>query len=315
MPRLNELQCAESLRNVGTSGCVLEPGLIKGFFIGASDFSFDAAAQQDIQDRLQDLLWADNAAQRLIMLSDIVDLTDNSGDPVTETFGYGGQTTIRDNFNDWTVRYRDGGLCRHSALRTWSGDSRRLLFWDDKNRLFGSDRNGSLINFPSSVYVPSWKTATGSATTVLNVKFNFDPKYINESVGVLQLDFDPAVALRSLQDLVISVNSFNPNTGVVNAKIVTYCGGTDMYDLYSTQLAVVGAFSATNSETGAQITVSTVAKQASDKTFNITLSTADADYPTTGGVIRLKLASPSVLAGLGVEGYDSVAASLEVPAS
>src|SRR6478735_2659352 len=223
MPKLNQLNCGESYRNVGTSGCVLEPKQIKGTLLFTSPISFtEEQLSGDFLEVLQNMAWSNNGSTRMFPIPGAVGLTDNSGDPVTETLDNGQVLFIRDSPYNWTIRYLDGGLCKQSALRTLNSQTRWILFWDTDNVIYGFNDNGKLGAIPTTFYAAGWKPATGSSAAQYNYSLSFDPKWINESLGTIQADFDPAT-ITGLQDVQIIENTFVPATGVANVYAQTYC--------------------------------------------------------------------------------------------
>lgn len=315
MSIINQLNCGESFRNVGYSGCVLDPKNIVGVLVFPSKQVFTQSQINNFAEVLQSFMYADNGVNRAFPISGIATITDNSGEPVVETLDNGVELFVRDSPYNFTMRYIDGALCKHSALRTLNGQNRNILIWTSDNMLLGAkDVHNNITTIPSIFHAQGWKPTSGSNANQYLFRISFDQKWLNESLGFVQLDFDIA-QIPALQDLVVVDNTFNPTSGLANVYVRTYCGATDMYDTFNTQLAVVGAWVATNASTGGVITVTTVTKDVSNKRFNVTVDVNDADYPSGGGAIHLKLAAPSVLAGLGVEGYDSLAAQLDVPVS
>lgn len=315
MPIINQLNCGEQFRNVGHSGCDLDPKSIVGVLLFPSKQIFTQDQINNFAEVLQNFMYADNGVNRAFPISGIATITDNSGEPVVETLDNGRELFVRDSPYNFTMRYLDGALCEHSALRTLNGQNRNILLWTSDNMLLGArDTKGNITTIPSIFHAQGWKPSTGSNANQYLFRISFDQKWLNESLGFVQLDFDIA-QINALQDLVVVENTFNPTTGLSNVYVRTYCGATDMYDTFGTQLAVVGAWIATNASTGGTITVTTVTKDTANKRFNVTVDVNDADYPADGGAVHLKLAPPSVLATLGVEGYDSLPAQLDVPVS
>lgn len=66
-------------------------------------------------------------------------------------------------------------------------------------------------------------------------------------------------------------------------------------------------FVATNDATGAAITISTAAVNTAGTAFDIDLDSSDGDYPTSGGYVRIALASVSTLASAGLRYYEGIA--------
>lgn len=308
----NQLNCESSYKNVGYGTCVLDPALIAGAILFNTKKSFTPSEVADLQTTLQDMAWADSPSARAFPINYFVAMTDNSEDVSIQTFDYGDKAITRDGVYDWSGQFRKGSLCLSSALRSLNGD-RYVLFYDKNKVIYGYKSSDRLTTIPVLFYEKPWKLPTGSTATEYIARFIFLPNYLNEDVMIAKVAFDPA-EITGLQDIDIIVNSFDSVTGVANITIQTLCGGVNLYDSYSTELAATGRYVVTNTDTGEAITVSTATAQASDKTFNVTLDVLDVDYPTAG-TIDFTLAAPSALNVAGIPGYEAETAVLTVPSS
>lgn len=312
MAKLNELNCAEEYKNVGFGTCVLDPKLIAGAILFNTKRSFTAEELVDFQSTLQDAAWDDSPTSRTYPVHNFVQVTDNSEDVSIQTYDYGDKSITRDGFYDWLGQFRKGGLCLSSSLRSLNGD-RFALFYDKNGVIFGYKANGLLTTIPVLFYEKPWKLATGSAATEYAARFIFEPKYLNEFVAYVKVDFDPA-EITGLQDIEILVNSFDPVTGELNITLQTACGAVNLYDTYSAELNNVARYLPTNPDTGGAITVTSVTPNAGNKTFDLVLDVVDADYPDSG-LIDFALQDPSDLNTAGIPGFESVATTLTVTSS
>jgi hypothetical protein len=312
MSKLNELLCAENTRNVGFGSCVLDISTIEGILLYDTDRIFSAEELVDLQTTLQADAYEDSPSQRMYPIGNFVNIADNSEDVSITTFDYGSKVINREGNYDWTFRFSRGATCVLNGARTHNGD-RYALFYDKNKVIYGRDNLNRLQTIPVLFYAQPAKVATGADTTQYLVRVIFKPNYLNEDSSFVKVDFDPA-AIDGLQDIKLLVNSFNASTGVANVSVQQLCGALDLYSLYNAEL-VAALWKATNATSGSVIAITSVAPDNSTATFNVTIDTADPDYPGDGGIISLQLVAPSVLADAGVEGYEAVVSKIVIAAS
>lgn len=314
MNNLNELNCDVLYKNVGFGTCVLEPGLIKGVILFNASKTFTDEEREALADTLQAMAYADSVSGRAYPLHEFLQVTDNTEDVTIQTFDYGTKAFVRDGDYDFTAQFLNGGLCLLGSLRSLNGN-KYALFYDDKGVIYGTVDADRLKTIPIQFYAQPWRLRTGSTAPQFLVRFIFRPEYLNESLAYIKLArLSDITNITGLQDVNIIVNSFSDGGGLANVKLVTACGAVNIGELYSTELAAAAMFVATNQDTGAVITISTVSFVSASKTFNITLDILDADYPVSG-VVDLTMAAPSVLTAAGVEGYEAESVELTVSSS
>lgn len=304
-----QLNCAENTKNVGFGSCFLDWKQIAGALLYDNPRSFTDNEIAALEETLAADAAKDVKASRMFPIHNFVAPTDSSENVVLETFDYGGKAIVRDGDNDWTFQYVDGGNCLQKALRTHNG-KRYVLFYDKENKIMGYNKSGLLAAIPLQFfYAHPFRLATGSKTAAYMVQFVFLAKYANEESDFVKADFDPS-EIDGLQDIDILVNSWNQDTGVVNATLQISCGAENIYDLYNAQI-VAASFTAYDQD-GNAVAVSSVAGVAGSKTFNITLAVGDLP---DDGTVTLAGVAVSVLVGQGIVGYEIGSAELEVVGS
>jgi len=303
---LNKIICLQAGGNTGTGQCVLTLGGIVGGFLVNSSFALTA------NDMLTDtaLLAALNTARlapktgRIYPLPAIVTPTDNSEDNVEQTFGYGGIATVREGKYNWMFQYVEGGICVSNALRKFNSQKNSIIFFDQYGTLFGQKVGTTLKGIPLEMFwADKWRMNTGSEVMATSFRVVFDPKYANDMIGFIKTSDIDLASVKGLYNVVLT-----PGTraaGVLKATAIYGCGGDNLYDLYSAELAVVGAWVVTNTTTGALVTISSVAVDTNIKGWTVTVDTADPDYTATIGGLTISLAAPAALAVLGVDGFES----------
>jgi hypothetical protein len=91
----------------------------------------------------------------------------------------------------------------------------------------------------------------------------------------------------------------------------TKYAGTDIFESYADSLAVVGAWKITKVSDGSSVSVSSVAKDTTNKCWTVTAAAG----PTSGTELKIELQDPTTLAGLttAVEGIESVYVKVTAP--
>jgi len=113
-----------------------------------------------------------------------------------------------------------------------------------------------------------------------------------------------------LQDVVLSSPAANATSGSFNISATVVNGQVDMYANYATDLASASLWVATNTATGANITIDSVTATSSftaapsSDGWVIALATTAPPYPASG-TVTFSLASPSVLSTAGVLNFVS----------
>jgi len=301
MSNLNRTICVAGGANTGLGECPLIPKNIIGMFIVPNNFELTPAQIATIQVSLQTAAANDSPASRIYPVHNFVGLTDNTGELVTETLGYGGIAPITEGKYDWTFRISRGGLCLQKALRKFNNKPARVLFYDASYVLYGAMSGANLIGIPLEMfYALPWTLSDGSGTTAgFNVRVVFDPIYFNDNLGYVETA-DDGFLLSEIQgikevNLVETVASAKP---IIVVQALAGCGGENLYDLYSTELADEALWVATNANTGAVIAITSVAAAAATKAFTVTIA-------ATVDPVNLKLAAISLLEAAGMEGYES----------
>lgn len=312
MSLLNSLNCIADAGNTGIGACSLDFKKITGAILTPKGYTIAAADLADsatLMAKLQADTLATNKAARIYPISGFVNAEDNSSGLQKQTFGYGDEAPVRDGINNWTYQFVKGGLTLLKKLRLFNKSTAYdFLFIDDENKILGTaSADGTGLKAIPSMYfwAHQWKANTGQAVAEYKLEFAFLPQYVNEYVASADAGFDFSTNIIGLQDVTV--------TGVVSAIAGTYgisavAGGTNLGDLYDTELAAAAAFVATNFATGSAITITGVTYNSTTKVFAVALDVADPDYPASG-FVNINLASPSALAALGVNGFESLGAA------
>lgn len=309
MADLNKLNCLTSLGNTGFGSCVLDFKNIVGAI------RLPKGAELDIADIKASLIAAvrnNNKALRAFPFFNLISTVDSTEEIVIQTFQTGAKKVVREGFNDWKFQYVDGGLTLHKQLRTFNYQTADFLFVDAENKIMCLP--GSTVTKIKGIPVTGgffhalpWKLNDGSKVAEYMVQFTMPVKYTNDLVAFVKADFDVPSTVLGLQDVkVTGVGAVT--SGVYNMNVETCSVGTNLGDLYPTELASSSLWTAKNTATGASITISGVSYDAANKKFVVTLATTAPPYPATG-TVSINLADPSTLSAAGVDGFESIGAA------
>lgn len=310
MANLNELVCAQDVANTGYGNCYLDMQQIVGAFIVPNGYKLTAAELAALTTTLTADAKVVNKLNRIYPVGNFIQITDNSEDKTIQTFGYGGKKVTKEGSYDWTYQFTDGGLCLLKALRSFNSNGKwSVLFYDANFTLFGTvgSEAGALYGIPTEmIWAAPWKPNDGTNTAMYSIQFNFQPRYINEDLG-FYVGTSALTEVAGLQDVILTKNTWVEGTGVANVTAASVCG-TNLGEVYPTELAATGVWTAVNAVTGATITITSVAYVSATKTFNVTIDTTDGDFPAGTQGVLLNLAANSVLEAASIIGFESAGA-------
>lgn len=297
---INRTICVTGGGNTGVGDCPLIPRHIIGFFIVPSNYSITPTEALALQTTLQNDANNDLPSQRIYPVHGLVGLTDNTGELVTETLGYGGIAAITEGKYDWTFRLGRGGVCLQQQLRKYNGKSLSVLLYDNNYVLYGTLVNGNLAGIPLELFyaLPFTLSDGSGTTTAFNVRMVMDPTYLNDNLAYLETREDGFLlsTITGLQDikLVEAAGSAKP---VIVVQALAGCGNENLYDLYSDELSEVALWTVVNANSGEEIAITSVATNDAVKGFTITI-------PATADPVIVSLAPVSELETAGIIGYE-----------
>lgn len=317
MATLNKPLCATNYGNTGVGTCFLEPDKFIGAIQVTGDFKI---AQSDVADLLAFLNTKIHAAigTRIFPGPKLINLTDNTEDSTINTTDYGVKIFVKDGFYDWTFRYLKGGVQLHQELAKNAGANKYFLFFDKNNVLYGYSSGGYLKGIPVEQYLlPPWRLNSGSEAALYNQRFIIDPIYLNQgNLGFLQVDFN-LIDVVGLQDVELTIIDQTANVATVQVR--SKISDVNLYDTFKTSLLQTAAWRAFKSS-GVLSSVTTVADNAADEAFDVTVNALAYEQEFDGAEMKIQLAIPSVLKASpilmeGFEDKDGVAFVVESASS
>lgn len=311
---VNRFVCGANIKNTGVGTCSLALQTVAGAFLVPADFVIDEAGAADLFDTLQAAAKA-SKRNRIYPVHRFVQVTNNSEDKTTQSFGYGGLAVVREGFYNWLLQYVDGGLCLHNRLRSHNGKAKAVLFYDAQGVIFGRSvllpANPALIE-PEPKYglggIPleyfwanPWTPNDGSNVMATAVQFVFKPKYINEELGYIQANFD-LEGVKGLGGVVLSeavAKAANVLTVAANYGCSFEPDGADFFEDFEADLADDALWKVTTSS-GLEIAITSVAADAANRAFTITLDALDPNYSATAP-LKVSLVSPAEMETAGAD--------------
>lgn len=312
MSIINTIVCSAAGGNTGIPDCAFTFKTLVGGFLVPSGFELTEAQLASPQAAMAALLAAvnnDDPTKRIFPLPPTVTFTDNTEDPVFQTFGLGGQGFVRDGKYNFLIQYTKGGNCISNALTKFNNGNYSWLGFDAAGVLIGTKVGTSLKGVPLEVfYNRPFRMADGTNVALFAYMLSFDPNYINQNVGFIQFDFAELTnSLKGLENVNISGTRA---AAVITAKLTKGCAGTDLYNTYSVEFAAAGNWVALMN--GKVVPITGVVAVPASFAWTVTLDTASPNY-VAGAPIILNLAKVSVLTAAGITGLEGIAHTFLIP--
>lgn len=279
----------------------------KALILLDSGVEFDDSDMADIEtlvDAIKDAT-RDDRGSRAYPIMSLSNFEDKSKEPTKAAIGNLSiqEVTMQQGVPSFTFQHYKGELF-HKQLAAAQNANLKLMIIDENYVLYGTvTSDGKLTGFSlAEFYVQLAKFATASepAKYPFDVTLNDITEY-KENLGLVQLD-STVLNISGNRDVVLSLEAQATNVAKVKA-IAT--GGKNLGDNYSTELAVVGAWTATNKTTGAPITLTSVSWDATNERFNITVDSTAYTALGSGTKVTIDLADAAALSALGVDGFES----------
>lgn len=318
MATINALSSAQRYGNTGVLTPFTDIKNIIGVIIAPKGYEFDVSSPQSTL--LAACLNA-NPLLRLFPVFDLEETKDGSEKRTVQTMATGAKHTVKEGYNDHAFQYFAGGKDLHTQLRKFNGANWDFYYIDGGD--LGVAGTQKLIGITGSTSsklraIPTdggeiWSEAFGLNDANKNAEymigFTFKQTYLNDLMAYIQLPFDAPTTLYGLADVYLA-GVGNATPGTYDIALTTKVG-TNLGDLgtNATVLAAAGMWVASNTATGAAITITGVTYSATTKKFSVVLTTTAPPYPASG-TVTINLAAPSVLDAAGAKGLESTGAAV-----
>lgn len=217
------------------------------------------------------------------------------------------EITMQEGVPAFNFQHYKGDLFQQQLIGA-EGGGYELFIIDEGNVIYGTKSGTDFKGFSLSEFktqMVKFATASEPAKYPFSIVLSSITEYKN-NLAFLQLD-STVFNIKGLKPVDLN----NPGAPPVQAtnviKITPVAnGGKNIGLLYSTELAVVGAWTAVNDQTAAAHTITSVAWDAALERFNVTLDSTAYTALTSGDTVSVDLASAFDLEALGVDGYESI---------
>lgn len=294
----------DSLFNTGIPLCDLAKGKIKAVIYLDKGVVFTPSDGSSKPSFIAALIAKTTAARgsRAYPIWDLLNFEDNTGDPTTGAIG--NLTTATIVTSDAIPSYRfgyNGSEARHRKMALMAGSSLDVLFVDDKFAIYGTAKGENFGGFSVlQAYADTSKFIVTEATNQYAFRITLgsiseyrdQSRYVVADTGILA-----AVGLINVE---LAVDDHTAN--VVEARLVSE-GGTDIGSLYGAILDGL-TWTAKNVETGASITITSVAYAAG--TITITIDSTAYTALNSGDRVQINWPTAAAMAAANVKPFEGV---------
>lgn len=253
------------------------------------------------------------SVNKLFLFEGFREADDNTGDPNVAALADGYEEVLNEALPKYVFR-NTKGIAQQQALVAFNGWQDGVFLIDDKNILFYKGNNGGAKAF-SVGYLYATPPRPGGTGAINTNQVRLTMGSVDEfktNIGAVKLDFNVADLMNIVDVQLLEVGAAAGYVFKIGAE--TKYAGTNIYESYADALAQVGAWKATRLDTGANVTVSAVAKNAVLKGWDVTLDNAAAIAADVK--IKIELVDPAALAELAtpVEGIEGMYVRVVKPA-
>jgi predicted regulator of amino acid metabolism with ACT domain len=238
------------------------------------------------------------------------EIADKSEANTEGSLGLGFKTILREGLPSYEFKVF-AGMVQLKALRKMNNKTIRIFEYDRNKNIWGTSVGTSFKGFQAKIFVTGGKIATGTnveegivtiTVSILDASEYLDNAYfmpidgnISDISGLMDIDLVELAAHTS--------NAYKVGARVKSSQMG---GFINMYDNFSDLLALATNWKATVKSTGADLAITTVAKDAALKGWTVTFdSTAFAALPANSQII-VEFVAPETLDAADVVGVESV---------
>lgn len=250
---------------------------------------------------------ATGSADKLFPFPVIQTVTDKTEAAKEGTLGYGLKVKLLRSKQGYEFDVLAGSALEKKLI-AFDGQVVPLTIFDDKFQLWGvsdDDGNFSGANYLVGVEPRGFGDANNPKTTKISISIVDAADFVENASVVLTTI--AASELRGLLDVTMTeraahtANVFHIKTEIITAVLG---GNINVYEKYADQLDDAALWTAENAATGAAIPITGVAKDATNKCFDVTLDNTAYTALAAGAKIEINLASPATLDAADVAGIE-----------
>lgn len=230
------------------------------------------------------------------------------------TFGNGAKITTSEGTPSYTCDLFIGTNMERQ-LRKFNSQTIPVLIVDDAGNIWGKiDADGNFSGIDATLFTSGGDFGDYNTPSIakLKVAFNSATEFYDSS-RFAHTDFAYSEIVGLFDATLAEVVAHTGAAYKISAKVInTQLGGDkNLFDEYDDLLADAALWVAENVETGAAITITTVAKDTVNECWTVTLDATAYAALATGDKVKINLASPTVLAAADVEDIEGVAVVVE----
>lgn len=242
---------------------------------------------------------------RVYPLMSLNNFVDNSKAPTKGSTGNlsNADAQLVDAIPSFAFEHRKGDLF-HRQLVNAENANLKLMIIDSAYVVYGTITAGGNLTgfsmFEFKAQLPKFANASAFATYEFDVTLDSLTEY-KENLGFAQLD-SSVLNISGIVDIKTTLSAQVTNVAKI---MLTGRGGKNIGTIYPVELAAVGAWKATNAQTGATVTITSVTYDATNGWYVVTTDNTAYGALASGEKFLIDLVSTSALSTLGVDGYES----------
>lgn len=301
----------DSVFNTGVPPCDLKKKKIIGIIFCDKGVSFSQSDCASAAAFIAAVKTKTTAARggRVYPVWDLLNFEDNTGDPATGSVG--NLTTATQVTSDAVPAFSfgyNGTEARHKRMAAMAGMSLDILLVDEGWAVYGTADGDNIAGF--SVLQPYADASKFPVSDSVNqyrfrvtlgsiVEYRDQSRFVVANSGL-----SAAVGLVN-----VNLSKLSSASNVWKIKMIAD-GGTDMEPLYGADLDGL-TWTATNLETGDDVTITSVATDAALDAMTVTFDSTEYTAMTDGDRIQLNGPSAIDMAGVSVKPYEMISVILE----
>lgn len=302
---------ATSTLNTGTPLADIIRDIPYGIFLLDAGLEFDSSDRASIAAMVTALKTATRAARgrRVYPIWSLTNFEDQTKEATKAAIGNLSIQEIQlvDAIPAFAFQHRKGDLFHQLLLQAELGGFTICLL-DKKYVLYGTKTsNGNFTGYTFDEFktqLPKFQTPQAPSNYPFSIVFSSITEW-KENFAFIQLDSTVA-SITGNRDVTLTLETLASNVAKVSLKGV---GGKDIGDLFKTELADITGWVCTKQSDGSAFTLTSVAWDAANKRFNVTLDSTAFSGLSTGDKLNLNLETPAnLLANVSVDGYESTGA-------
>lgn len=309
----NLANCAspDSIFNVGIPPCDLAKKKIKGVIFADKGVRFTSAETASVAAFLAAVKTKTTAARggRVYPVLDILNFEDQTGDPATGSVGNLSTATIITNDAVPAFRFGYNGTeARHARMAAMAGAQLDMFIVDDQWAVYGTLDGDDFAGYSvlqAYAYTSKFIVSDSVNQYSFRVTLADITEYRDKSIYVVT---NASLATAGAGLVNVQLSKLSNASNVYKIKMIAD-GGTDMEPTYGAAIAGL-TFTAVNLETGAALTITSVADDTALDALTVTIDNTQWTAMTVGDRFQLNGPSAAALAGAGVKYFEIVSVAI-----